>query len=100
MSLTLTITSKAQEDFRTALEWYEKQVTGLGEEFVRCVDIQVRSVGRQPQRFPVVHANSIKRALISRFPYAIYFVEKRENVIVIAILHQRVNPRTWQKRDR
>ena len=100
MSLTLTITSKAQEDFRNALDWYEKQVPGLGEEFVLCVDARVRSVGRQPQLFPVVHANSVKRSLVSRFPYAIYFVEKRENVIVIAILHQRVNPRTWQMRDR
>lgn len=100
MSLTLTVTSKAQEDFKNGLDWYEKQVPGLGIEFVRCVDARVRDVAHQPQLYPLVHAGSVRRALVSRFPYAIYFVEKRESVIVIAILHQRVHPGTWQMRDR
>ncbi len=53
-----------------------------------------------PLQFPNVGEN-IRRALLRRFPYAIYFVVRDESrVAVIAILHQRRNPRVWGERLR
>lgn len=100
MALTLKITSKAQKDVIKAYEWYEKQATGLGLEFVERVNSRINHIAREPNHFQIVFANSVKRALVSRFPYAIYFVEKDSTLIVYGIFHQRANPSRWKTRRR
>ena len=50
-----------------------------------------------PERFPVVHL-TCRRALLRRFPYAIYYVAAAESVSVVACMHARRDPRRWQER--
>jgi plasmid stabilization system protein ParE len=100
MPRTLTITSKAQKDVSKAYDWYEDKVTGLGFEFIQNVDARIKHIVREPQHFQHVYGNSVRRALVSRFPFAIYFVELDSSLIVFAILHQRVNPSRWKTRKR
>lgn len=87
MPFTLSITTKAQKDVSKAYEWYEDKVTGLGFEFIQNVDARIKHIARKPQHFQLVYGNSVRRALVSRFPFAIYFVEKDTSLIVFAILH-------------
>jgi plasmid stabilization system protein ParE len=42
----------------------------------------------QPAHFPIVY-REFRRALMRRFPYAVYFIAQDEAVIVFAVLHQR-----------
>ncbi len=56
---------------------------------------------RQPwrsraQSFPLIHGR-IRRLVLSRFPYAIYFREQGTEILVIA-LHGRQDPRHWKQR--
>jgi len=51
-----------------------------------------------PERYPLVRG-SARRALLRRFPYAIYFVATPELVSVFACLHARRDPRHWQERS-
>jgi plasmid stabilization system protein ParE len=100
MSLKLRITSRAQQDVTRAYEWYEENVTGLGLEFIKCVNDRINHISHDPQHFQKVFADSVQRALVFRFPFAIYFVEKGSSLIVFAVLHQRINPSKWKKRKR
>jgi plasmid stabilization system protein ParE len=50
-----------------------------------------------PERFPVVRG-TCRRALLRRFPYAVYFVPTAEVIQVIACLHASRNPQRWQQR--
>lgn len=99
MPRSLTVTSKAQKDVSKAYEWYEDKVNGLGLEFVQSVDARIKHIVREPQHFQPVYG-TVRRALVSRFPFAIYFVEQDSSLIVFAILHQRVNPSRWKTRKR
>lgn len=47
--------------------------------------------------FPLVHKD-VRRALIKRFPYGIYFFDEGASLIVIAIYHAKRNPKRWQER--
>jgi len=47
--------------------------------------------------FPRVH-NETRRAVLSRFPYAIYFRVAEDEVVVLAI-HGRQHPSGWQTRS-
>ena len=44
--------------------------------------------------------SGIRRALLRRFPYAIYFTIEFDIVIVLAVLHVSRDPAEWQRRRR
>jgi hypothetical protein len=46
------------------------------------------------QSFPLIHGR-IRRLVLSRFPYAVYFREQGAEILVIA-LRGRQNPDRWQ----
>jgi plasmid stabilization system protein ParE len=48
------------------------------------------------QSFPLIHGQ-IRRVVLSRFPYAVYFREQGTEILVIA-LHGRQDPRRWKQR--
>ena len=48
------------------------------------------------QSFPLIHGR-IRRLVLSRFPYAVYFREQGTEILVIA-LHGRQDPRRWKQR--
>lgn len=98
MAKTLILTPQAQRDLDESYNWYEKQSQGLGKEFVRCVDAELSALFRNPLHHQVIYEETVRRALIERFPYSIYFVDEEDAVTVFAILHQRRNPEIWQSR--
>jgi plasmid stabilization system protein ParE len=98
MLKTLILTPQAEKDFDDAYDWYESQDSGLGREFARCVDVKITSLHRAPQQHQVVYKSKIRRALINRFPFSIYFIEQKDVISVFAILHQHRNPEAWKSR--
>ncbi|MGH9479727.1 MAG: hypothetical protein ACRD1A_10885, partial [Terriglobales bacterium] len=49
---------------------------------------QLESVCRNPRAFPTVHKN-IRRAIMHRFPYAVFYGLDGATVIVLAVVHGR-----------
>lgn len=97
MSARLVVRSAAEADIANATFWYEARVEGLGADFLRAVDIALAEIGRQPDRFPRVH-RECRQALLRRFPYAVFFVTGADLTSVIACMHLRRDPGTWQRR--
>jgi hypothetical protein len=50
-----------------------------------------------PRQFPTVLKN-VRRALLRRFPYSLFFVIEDEALTVIACFHASRDPSHWQKR--
>ena len=98
MPLSLIITEKAQEDLGNAFQWYEDQEPGLGKKFTRCIDDKITDIKRHPLHHQVILSNQVRRALINRFPFSIYFVIEVELITIFAILHQRRSPEYWKSR--
>lgn len=84
-------------DIDDAFLWYEAQRQGLGHEFLAAADTLVNAVAEHPLRYPLVRRNT-RRALLRRFPYAVYFRIYGDIVVVVACMHGRRNPRRWQGR--
>src|SRR4030043_1795322 len=72
MAAELIIAPEAQQDVDEAYSWYEDRRTGLGEEFLGCVDACIQAICRMPELYPKVH-EEYRRALVRRFPYAIFY---------------------------
>jgi len=94
----LILTKKAQEDLDDAFKWYEDQESGLGKEFIRCIDARIAELNRHPLHHQVVQSDRVRRALINRFPFSIYFENEEELITIFAILHQRRSPEYWESR--
>lgn len=97
MTRSLIIRPHAELDAADAAFWYEEQRPGLGNEFLNELNYIMQRVLRSPFQFPQVK-NDIRRALLQRFPYSVYFRVSGETVDVIAVLHQHRDPRTWKQR--
>jgi plasmid stabilization system protein ParE len=87
----------AAADIDDAFVWYEAQRLGLGQEFLAAADALIDAIAEQPLRYPLVLRNT-RRALLRRFPYAMYFRLYGDIVVVVACMHGRRNPRRWQVR--
>ncbi len=85
----LRLSIDAQGDIRDAAHWYEQQQTGLGVEFVEEIDAAFSRIDAGEFRYPVTYRN-LRRALVRRFSYAVYFdAASPGNVLIVAVLHQR-----------
>ena len=95
--MQIAVRPAAAADIDEAVLWYEGQRSGLGHEFLAAAQSLIVAVARYPLRYPVVRRNT-RRALLRRFPYAIYFRIYDEVIVVVACMHGRRNPRRWQAR--
>ena len=81
----------ALADLQRALDWYDEQREGLGAELTVDLDGVLSRVAELPESFPIVQG-SIRRALLVRFPYAVYFRPVGLDLQVLAIFHARRDP--------
>lgn len=95
--MQVVVRPAASADIDEAFLWYEGQRAGLGHEFLAAAQRLIDAVVQHPLRYPVVRRNT-RRALLRRFPYAIYFRVYDEAIVVVACMHGRRNPRRWQVR--
>ena len=97
MAADLIFAPEAGFDLADAYDWYESRRVGLGEEFLASVDACLWRIRRQPGAFPLVHV-SHRRALIRRFPYAVFFEHDDGTVTVFAVFHTASDPHKWRLR--
>jgi plasmid stabilization system protein ParE len=93
----LIVRRAARFDVRSIREWYEAEEVGLGDHFLTELDGIVERARAMPGQFPEI-GRSLRRALLRRFPYSVYFLDRGDAVIVFAVLHQHRNPAEWQRR--
>lgn len=62
-----------------------------------CVGSSLAKVSSNCEQYPFVY-KSIRRVLIRRFPFAIFYRVIDEVIIVFAVLHCAREPRTWRAR--
>lgn len=93
----VVFTQAARLELIEAQEWYEAEAPGLGRQFRSEVDRAVERVREAPVQFPVIYAKA-RRALLRRFPYALFFTFEDETVFVVACFHGSRDPMRWQER--
>jgi toxin ParE1/3/4 len=97
MNRIVRLREEAERDLAAAASWYEQQRMGLGHEFLEEALASFRRIAEQPLTYPVLH-RSTRRALMSRFPFGIYFRVEDERIVVFAVMHGSRHPHRWQRR--
>jgi toxin ParE1/3/4 len=76
---------EARSDVLQALERYEQRRAGLGKEYRDALDATIIRILRYPVAF-APGERGLRRALVSRFPHAIYFRVYLEAVVIVGVL--------------
>ena len=97
MSLPIVVRAEAEAELREAYAWYEERRPGLGDEFLRAVDVCMVSIQRAPKSHPVIH-RGMRRALLRRFPYGVFYFIGGDAIFVIAVFHLSRCAERWMER--
>jgi len=95
--MTVRVRPEARADIFTAAQWYEDREPGLGMAFIAEVDRAFQRIELGPERYTLIH-RQLRRALVRRFPYAIYFGLETTDTVIFAVLHQRRDPKILDER--
>jgi toxin ParE1/3/4 len=93
----VALTAEAFAHIAEAFLWYQQARPGLGWEFDGALQATFALLVQAPEAGPSVH-RGVRRALLHRFPYAVYYELPPGLVEVRAVLHTRRRPRRWQPR--
>lgn len=88
--------AKASKEMEAAAIWYEEQGRGLGSEFVRAIDVALAKITRTPMLYTIA-LDDIRRCLLKKFPFGIFFSIESEQILIVSIFHSRRNPKRLKK---
>lgn len=102
MKKSLRVDAEAEEEIAHAIDRYDDERQGLGLEFWTEVSEAMDTLDNPgPECGPVIGVPAtlgVRRKLLSRFPYAIVFVEGDTFIRIISVMHGHRRPAYWRRR--
>lgn len=74
-----------------------RQAPGLASDFLAAVDTCLASIRRHPGAYALVDP-TMRRALLRRFPYAVFYEIEPGEIVVYSVFHGARDPRVWRRR--
>ena len=87
----------AQEELLEAISYYSAITTELGMSFEEAVAIAVRSAVAHPER-GAPRSKRTRRWLVQGFPYGVIYRVSKDELVVVAVAHERKQPEFWARR--
>ena len=98
MSRRIIIRAEAEADISAAAIWYQKQQSGLGDEFLIGIQTAIESAAANPRQYPRLRRKpEVRRVMAKRFPYRLFFVLRPDAIVVFRVLHSARHDREWKR---
>jgi len=97
VSLRVVLRPDAHAEIAEARDWYEARRVALGAEFIAEFDAVIGRIAERPAMYARVSGET-RRAVLRRFPYAVYFRVLDDAIVVLAVVHGHRHPRVWRSR--
>lgn len=94
--MKVVLRRQAADDLARAASWYDAQRRGLGEAFLLAARSRMVQLPRHPHGAAVVEG-SVRRVLVDRFPYCIFYLVEVDRLVVLAVLPAARDPELWPK---
>lgn len=95
--MNIRVLDAAYHDLADSVRNYNDERPGLGFEFANEFQQGVRRIVDYPDAWQSL-TSSIRRCLLRRFPYSIIYHVSADEIIIVAVMHQRKHPLSWRKR--
>ena len=96
-NFSIELSDDAEIDLKSSFEYYFYEDSQVADSFFKQINISFEKIKQDPEMFPIVYG-SIRKYVLKKFPFVIYY--RIDNVIVqiIAIFHTSRNPQIWNER--
>jgi len=94
----------AVDEIASAVDWYERQRSGLGVRFLDVVETTLNRASRSPRIGTPVGADqqgsvSLRTMSLGGFPWTLAYEVLGDSIVVLAVFHQRRLPNYWLERS-
>lgn len=91
MTRTLVVSTLTETDLENAATRYNSLRPGLGDDLVLCVEQALDRIVNHPEAFAMI-LPEVRRALVRRFPYGLFFRIRQDRIEVEALFPLRSDP--------
>ena len=95
--MTIKILDIARQELEESIWFYELEQAGLGQRFKGEVGQAIKRIQTYPYACPIVRG-SMRKNLVHKFPYTIFYTIDQGTIVVLAIAHQHRKPDYWSDR--
>jgi hypothetical protein len=88
---------EAHEEMIESARFYEGRLAGFGSDFLTAVEQTTRRIEQFPEASPT-DRSSVRKRLVSGFPFTILYEVQPDRVFIAAVMHQNRRPGYWRKR--
>ncbi|HTY24870.1 MAG TPA: type II toxin-antitoxin system RelE/ParE family toxin [Desulfomonilaceae bacterium] len=88
---------EALEEYLGAVSYYADISPQLAESFIKSFESGIEEIGIYPEAWRIVEED-VRRYLIKRFPFGIYYCIEGDRVMIYAVMHMSRDPKYWTSR--
>ncbi|QCK14483.1 type II toxin-antitoxin system RelE/ParE family toxin [Mangrovivirga cuniculi] len=98
MTYNYRFSEEAESDIYDSYLWYEKQRSGLGEEFLKELENAARAIISNPTTYRIRFKKKVRVFVVNRFPYLILYIVNGGNIDAISVFNTNQDSKKWKKR--
>ena len=89
----------AAAEVESGIAWYAKPEINQTSAFIQDLQLTESHLRTHPAFYQRVEGD-VRRAVLRRFPYSLFFLIEQDQVVVLAFMHQHQRPRTREELTR
>jgi hypothetical protein len=95
----IKIYHEALQDINQGTDWYNEQLSGLGNRFKKQVISQINKLSTTAQLYTIRY-DDVRCMVIKKYPFLVHFTldNDRKMITIFAVFHTSRNPQIWYER--
>ena len=89
---------EARVEARSAASWYRERSREAARGFTAAVAEGLQSIRERPEAWPTWQRADIRRRVLPRYPYSIFYVIEGDMIVIVAVAHHKQRPGYWLPR--
>lgn len=83
-----------------AVDWYAAKFPLAAEALVIAIGEAIRLVRTLPRAWPLLRGRAgVRGKVIPRLGYTVIYLEREDEIVILAVAHQRRRPGYWARRN-
>jgi plasmid stabilization system protein ParE len=95
--MNFRILDSARKEFRKARVHYSNVRPELGGRFIAAVAAAFDRIHAKPLSYARI-SDDVRSCSVKRFPYAVIYVIRNDEIVIVAIMHGHRRPGYWKRR--
>jgi plasmid stabilization system protein ParE len=96
MNYQLEITDAAKQDLQESYDWYERKLSGLGDDFISAVEDQIVLIAEHPDSYERFQ-DDYRKVNTRRFPFKVIYSVKENLVTIWSVYHHSRDLKKWKR---